>query len=618
MGSNMRGQRWGALIAAVLIFLAGNSRAQQQQDEPTRASRPALVDLESSVASKEDWRSEATATEVALSVPYPAVAVAPEPPADGEASSALPDAPESFPDFDSTPDSEAASNSEAAPIKHDDLRLLPPDNASITPPSNKSVTFDGLDLQAGYELVRERVLHQSSNQNQSPAIDPVTGEPIVHAERYHWGGLIGQSLFFNLVENTVRIESDDQIRALLAHKPFWHDWLVSTQQFNMRRWNDGDDFLVNYVGHPMQGAVSGFIEIQNDPVGRELEISATREYWMSRFRGFLWATVYSTHSEISPIGEAGIGNEGGWTYPINCEARYTAPGTCKKYTNNTGWVDFIVTPTVGSLWLITEDTLDRYVSDRLQGGNRSRLFPKIVRGALNPSRTMANALRFKLPWYRDSQHDPEVEKLYGIQFEPLEEPQELSHFHRFLLMPNFVAFPMGTAEHHCAGCLENPGIGVNADFLFMRWMSISFAAGTQTGMLEKAWRANGSISDWGLGVRLLHHGQRSTLSFAVRPGALTENVTAPAFTDPLHNTYPAQVTQSSTTHAAITLMLSNDYTINRFFAFRYSFGDTIVRYRSPIETPPGIGKPPYLSWLSHDNYTNRSEWTSQIGPVLSF
>ncbi len=591
-------------------MLTAYSRAQQQD------TRPAFVALESFETSNADRSGESTATEVASSLPYPTAGTPTEPSVDVEAPSGLPDAPESFSDSDSAANSEVAPNSEAVPIKGDDLRLLPPNDTGIGLRNNGSVTFDGLDLYAGYEAMRERLLHQSSNL--SPAIDPLTGEPVVHVEHYHWGGLIGQSMFFNLVENTFRIESDDQIRTLLAHKPFWHDWLASMNQFNMRRWNDGDDFLVNYVGHPMQGAVSGFIEIQNDPVGREVELSATSEYWMSRFRALLWATVYSTHSEISPIGEAGIGNEGGWTYPLNCKGRCTAPGSYKKYTNNTGWVDFIITPTVGNLWLITEDALDRYVSDRVQGANRSRIFPKIVRGALNPSRTMANVLRFKLPWYRDFQHDSELEKLYGIHFEPLEEPQDLRHFHRFSVMPNFVAFPMGTAEHHCADCLENPGIGVDADFLFVRWMSVSFAAGTQTGMLEKTWRGSGSIEDWGLGIRLLHHGQHNTLSFALRPGALTENSAVPAFTNPLHNTYPLELTQSSTTHAAITLMLSNDYTINRFLAFRSSFGDTIVRYRSPIESPPGIGKPPYLSWMSHDNYTNRSEWTSQFGPVVSF
>ena len=79
------------------------------------------------------------------------------------------------------------------------------------------------------------------------------------SEHYHWGGLLAQSLFFNVIENGFRAASDDQIRNLLANKPFWHDYAASIRQFNMRRWNDGDDFLVNYTGHPMQGAVSGLL-----------------------------------------------------------------------------------------------------------------------------------------------------------------------------------------------------------------------------------------------------------------------------------------------------------------------------------------------------------------------
>ena len=103
-------------------------------------------------------------------------------------------------------------------------------------------------------------------------------------EKYHWRGLIAQSLFFNAIETSFRLANDDQIRYLVARKPFWHDYFASMRQYNMHRWNDGDEFLVNYIGHPMQGAVAGYIEIQNDPTGRQQELSATRDYWMSRFR----------------------------------------------------------------------------------------------------------------------------------------------------------------------------------------------------------------------------------------------------------------------------------------------------------------------------------------------
>ncbi len=70
-------------------------------------------------------------------------------------------------------------------------------------------------------------------------------------EGYHWKGLLVQSLEFNVVENSWRIASDSQIRSMIGNKPFWHDYSASLKQFNMRRWNDGDDFLVNYVGHSL-------------------------------------------------------------------------------------------------------------------------------------------------------------------------------------------------------------------------------------------------------------------------------------------------------------------------------------------------------------------------------
>ncbi len=479
------------------------------------------------------------------------------------------------------------------------------------------VLFDGVDLttaSAAFNRALQR--RPSQNSEDQPLPDPREDEPWA-GEKYHWGGLIGQSLFFNVIENTFRSASDDQIRMLLANKPFWHDYIASIHQFNMRRWNDGDDFLVNYVGHPMQGAVSGFIEIQNDPTGRQQEISGTRAYWNSRFKAFLWATAYSTHSEISPLGEAGIGNEGGWTYPIHCHmTRCAEPGTYKKYTNNTGWVDFIITPTVGTLWLLAEDTIDRFISDRVQGGNRSRILPKILRGGLNPSRTMANALRFKSPWYRDFQHDPELENLYGVHVLPSDESiqeaqKEAQNFRRFAVTPYFISMPFGTAAHPCTFCLQNPGGGVEADLSFTRWMAISFAASKQQNLMDKAATANGSTVMTGLGLRLIHDRPGNAISLAIRPGLVTEH----AFVSSSTSSTPVE---ASVSHTATTIMLSNDYKISGSLAIRSSFGATIVRYRNAVRTPPGNGAPPYLSWLSHDSYTNKSTWTYEMGPVFHF
>jgi hypothetical protein len=491
------------------------------------------------------------------------------------------------------------------------FRALPTEQTEDILPRASGVTFDGVNLSTASTAISRGLLRRPSHNRDHAPTDTSDDEPLV-SERYHWKGLIAQSLFFNVLENSFRVASDDQIRDLLANKPFWHDYVASVHQFNMRRWNDGDDFLVNYVGHPMQGAVSGFIEIQNDPAGREQEISATQAYWMSRFKAFLWATAYSTHSEISPLGEAGIGNEGGWTYPIHCKMRCTEPGTYKKYTNNTGWVDFIITPTVGSLWLIAEDTLDRFISDRVQGGNRSRILPKILRGGLNPSRTMANALRFKAPWYRDFQHSPELEGSYGIHVLPSDESiQEAQNFRRFSLMPYFITMPFGTDAHPCTVCMHNPGGGVEADLALTRWMAVSFAASKQQDLMNKGATTNGSTVSTGLGIRVIHDRPYNTLSLAVRPGFVTEHAVISSSDSP-------EQSESSVSRAATTIALSNEYKISRSVALRSSLGVTIVRYRNAVQTPPGIGNPPSLSWLSHDSYTNKSTWSYQMGPVFHF
>jgi hypothetical protein len=499
----------------------------------------------------------------------------------------------------------------------ENFRKLPAETEEDPPPGTAGVTFEGINLPAAYAALHHGLVRRSQRPQDQATADP-DDEDFRVKEGYHWSGLIAQSLFFSVIENSFRVASDDQIRTLLATKPFWHGYAASMGQFNMRRWNDGDDFLVNYVGHPMQGAVSGFIEIQNDPAGREQEISATRAYWKSRFNAFLWATAYSTYSEISPLGEAGIGNEGGWTYPINCPKPCTQSGVHTKYTNNTGWVDFIITPTVGSLWMLAEDTLDRYVSDRVQGGNRSRFFPKILRGSLNPSRTMANALRFKAPWYRDFQHGSDLESSYGVHFLRSEESMRAAdQFRRFAVMPYFIAMPLGTAAHPCTVCLQNPGAGVEADVALTRWMAVSFALSKQQAVMQKGSAANGSTVNTGLGIRLMHDRPNNTLSLTVRPGVLTERVPSTQSIDTIHQKY-SEPSGSSVTHAATTIMFSNDYKVSTTLAFRSSFGATVVRYRNLAQAPEGIGNPPYLSWLSHETVTDRTNWICEMGPVFHF
>ncbi len=483
--------------------------------------------------------------------------------------------------------------------------------------SDFGLRFEGMNVGAAWAMFRHLAPHrQESGTREALTLDAGTDD-YTKSKHYHWGGLLAQSLFFNVIENGFRAASDDQIRNLLANKPFWHDYAASLRRFNMRRWNDGDDFLVNYIGHPMQGAVSGFIEIQNDPKGRELEIGANREYWESRFKAFLWAAVYSTHSEISPLGEAGIGNEGGWTYPIHCKTRCTEPGTFKHYTNNTGWVDFIVTPTAGTLWMLGEDTLDRFVSDRIQGDNRARLVPNIIRGALNPSRTMANAVRFKPPWYRDWQQSADMERSLGVHFLPSdEEAAAAQEFRRVSIAPYFRSMPFGTASRSCTLCVQNPGLGIALDYGLARWVSVSIAIENQPNPAVKNSTFIGSTISVGFGLRFTYETPHNSLSFAVRPGFLITQVARPLRSE--ETSYIDSKQPKSVENGAITLALSNDIKLTPLLSMRFSIGDTIVRTGTSGGHEVEIGSPPYLSWLSKQEYTNRSTWSSAVGPVLRF
>ena len=509
-------------------------------------------------------------------------------------------------------------------VPYDSLRLRTPNfddddlgYASIS--VGNELTFNGVSIGAVHQVYRHSPIRKHSLQGDDLSFEPEP-EP-EQPEHYHWSGLLSQSLFFNAIESSFRIASDDQIRYLLATKPFWHDYFASMKQFNMRRWNDGDPFLVNYVGHPMQGSVSSYIEIQNDPIGRQQEISATSAYWTSRFKGFLWATVFSTHSEISPFGEAGIGNEGGWTYPIaDCHrpCPIFKPGVT-KYTNNTGWVDFIITPTVGTLWVLAEDTIDRYISDRIQGDDRSHILPKIIRGSLNPSRTMANFIRFKKPWYRDfqeSESSPRPNR--GIHMLPADEDRAQNHkLQRFSFSAYYRTAPLGTASHGCFLCSDGRGGGFEADYAITSWISASTSLDRQQGSLQKGTSTDGSILSAGFGVRLVHERPHNIFSLSVRPGVVVDQIPVPGYVDAVHGTYIAS-NQLNVVHPAATILLANDYKLNRMVALRSSFGATIVRYRTAPKDPPYVGQIPYLSWLSPDSYTNHTTWIWQGGPVFRF
>jgi hypothetical protein len=125
--------------------------------------------------------------------------------------------------------------------------------------------------------------------------------------RFNWKGALTQSGLLLATQRSLRMVQ----RKTRAHLggPFWRDYVTSVS--GLSGWNDGNPVITNYVGHPTRGAVTGFVQIQNDPHGVALEWDPRNPaYWKSRFKALGWATAYSTSYELAPWGEAGIGNVG--------------------------------------------------------------------------------------------------------------------------------------------------------------------------------------------------------------------------------------------------------------------------------------------------------------------
>jgi hypothetical protein len=201
-----------------------------------------------------------------------------------------------------------------------------------------------------------------------------------------------------MVEHAFRLAQDRSLRYQLAHDPFFHNWIASFRGYDLKRWSDGDDFLVNGIAHPVQGAIASSIYIQNSPMARTRVIGRDPEYWKSRMKGMAWATAYEVQWKIGPLSETSIGNAGGWKYVPGCGTDASCLVNPKNGppTNNTGLSDWIVTPLVGTGWVIMEDTLDKYVVERV--AEQHRVLGNILRTALEPCRSFAGGFAGVLPW----------------------------------------------------------------------------------------------------------------------------------------------------------------------------------------------------------------------------
>jgi hypothetical protein len=203
--------------------------------------------------------------------------------------------------------------------------------------------------------------------------------PEIKPDAIDWTRTAQQSFYFLSVQHGMRLIQKKTRRELKGK--FFDEWANAVD--GLGGWGDGDSILTNYVGHPMMGAISGWVLIQNDPhgVGKEFDVHDMK-YWNSRLRAMGWAAFYSTQFELGPVSEATIGHVG-------------------KIRGTAGAVDLVMTPVGGFGWIVAEDAVDKHLIRKLEEG-RGDGYKRLVRIFFNPNRSFANALRLKKPWYRDT------------------------------------------------------------------------------------------------------------------------------------------------------------------------------------------------------------------------
>jgi hypothetical protein len=202
---------------------------------------------------------------------------------------------------------------------------------------------------------------------------------------FKWRSAINQYLLVLAVEHAFDLTQEKTRRELKG--PFFKDYFRSVA--GLGGWGDGGKFFTNYVAHPMEGSVYGFIQVQNDPKGKRQKFGRSKDYWISRLKAMGWSALCSAQFELGPLSQAAIGNVGLHTDHSGKNKRKMA------------YVDLVVTPTVGTAFLVGEDALDRYFLRRYDK-MKNRILRNTIRTLLNPMRSSANIFRFKLPWHRDN------------------------------------------------------------------------------------------------------------------------------------------------------------------------------------------------------------------------
>jgi hypothetical protein len=200
------------------------------------------------------------------------------------------------------------------------------------------------------------------------------------ADNFQWRPALRQYSLEIAIQHGWRYAHEPGTRDATGYGPWFQDWVHSIGE--TRGWDDGDGWHAGFVGHPLNGAIYGFIEQQNDPLYRKVEWGDGRIYWMSRLRAMAFAAVASTQWTLGPVSEASLGN-------VQLHA-------------SPGFIDLVTTPGLGVFVMMGEDILDRYVVIPVENHTANPYLILVARTLGNPARSFANLMAFKQGWHRET------------------------------------------------------------------------------------------------------------------------------------------------------------------------------------------------------------------------
>ena len=247
--------------------------------------------------------------------------------------------------------------------------ILPVSSATIDP-TRSATTLNGAILPS--------LWGPSASIGSNNLLAPVhTVQKPSFSSNVQWLPAVEQSLLYTGVMHTFNIVTEAGTRDTL-NGHWFQNYIHSVSE--LRGWSDSDTFMAPYIGHPLEGAIFGFIFRQNDPRYRDVQWGDGRDYFISVLRSTAWSAAWHTQWKIGPISEASIGNV----------MLHASPG----------FITLVGTPTLGAIEMIGEDAADRYLIMSLENHTSNRAIIILVRSFLNPARSFSNVMAFKVPWAR--------------------------------------------------------------------------------------------------------------------------------------------------------------------------------------------------------------------------